>query len=220
MSTLVEVFHNLIDPQWIMQHGGLYIVLFIVFAETGLFVGFFLPGDSLLFITGMIIGNTAMPAHTPAFNVVYWIVQLSAAGIAGNYVGYWFGRSGPALLTKDGRLLKKQHLDRATEFYVKNGGKAIVLARFLPVIRTFAPIIAGMVRMNLRIFSIYNVLGSFLWVGSIVAAGFLLGENTWVKENVEKIILAIVAVTTLPVALKMIRANKAADAAKQQATKL
>lgn len=210
MNVLIEMFQNLTNPEWIMLHGGLYLVTFIVFAETGLFVGFFLPGDTLLFITGMIIANTLSPMDTPILNLVYWVFLISAAGIIGNYVGYWFGRtSGQRLFQrKDSWIFKKKHLYQAKEFYEKKGGGAIVLARFLPIVRTFAPIIAGVVGMDRKKFSFYNILGSFAWVGSIVGAGFLLGENVWVQQNLEKIILLIVVLTTAPLIIKAISGRK------------
>lgn len=210
MSTLIEFFQNLTSPEWIMQYGGLYFVMFIIFAETGLFVGFFLPGDTLLFITGMIIANTLMPTATPVINLLYWVVLLSFAGIVGNYVGYWFGKKSGSMLfeRKDTWLFKKKHLYQAKEFYEKKGGGAIVFARFLPIVRTFAPIIAGVVAMDRKKFSAYNFIGSIAWVGSIVTAGFLLGENAWVKENLEKIIIGIVVLTTAPVLIKMILGKK------------
>lgn len=206
MNALLELFANLTNPEWIMQYGGLYLVMFIVFAETGLFVGFFLPGDTLLFITGMIIANTLSPAATPILNLLYWVLLISAAGIAGNYLGYWFGRrSGDNLFQrKDTWIFKKKHLYQAKEFYGRKGGGAIVLARFLPIVRTFAPIIAGVVGMDRKKFSYYNIVGSFAWVGSIVSAGFMLGENEWVQHNLEKIILIIVVVTTAPLIVKAI----------------
>lgn len=207
---MVEFLQNLTNPDWIMTHGGLYVVLFIVFAETGLFVGFFLPGDSLLFITGMIIANIVAPGVSPVLNLIYWILLISAAGIIGNFVGYWFGlRSGNILLKrKDSLLFKKKYLHRAKEFYEQRGGWAIILARFLPIVRTFAPIVAGMVKMERKKFSFYNIVGSFAWVGSIVSIGFLLGENELVKEHMEKVILGIVIVPLVPVILKLVMGKK------------
>ena len=202
---MIELIKNLCDPAWIMQHGGLYIVLLIVFAETGFFIGFFLPGDSLLFIAGVILANTEV-AGNAYLELGYWVILIAVAGIAGNFVGYWFGRKSGAMLMerKDSRLFKKKHLLKAQEFYERRGGTAIIIARFLPIVRTFAPIIAGMVQMDIRKFSLYNVTGSFLWVGSIVMGGFFLGNIAWVKENLELIILGIVGVTTLPVAIKLL----------------
>ncbi|RYD56242.1 MAG: DedA family protein [Sphingobacteriales bacterium] len=207
---MLELFHNLTNPEWLMQYGGLYFVALIVFAETGLFIGFFLPGDTLLFIAGMMIAAALSPFDSSIANLAYWVALIAAAGIVGNYVGYWFGRrSGDMLFQrKDTWLFKKRHLYQAKEFYEKKGGGAIVLARFLPMVRTFAPIIAGVVKMDAKKFSFYNIVGSLAWVGSIVSAGYLLGENAWVKGNLEKIIIGIVVVTTTPVLVKMLKGRK------------
>ena len=206
IQTIIEFFSNLTNPEWIMQHGGLYIVVLIVFIETGLFFGFFLPGDSLLFIAGMVIANTLAPFGEPVVNVVYWITLITVAGIAGNFAGYWFGRKSEGLLLhrKDSWFFKKKYLMQARDFYEKKGGGAIVLARFLPIVRTFAPIVAGMVKMEAGRFAFYNALGSLLWAGTIVTAGFLLGENAWVQNNLEKIIIGIVVITTAPVFAKVL----------------
>ncbi len=209
MQTIIEFFSHLTNPEWIMNYGGLYIVMLIVFIETGLFFGFFLPGDSMLFIAGMVIANTLSPFAWPVVNLFYWITLIAAAGILGNYAGYWFGKKSDRLLfRKDNWLFKRKYLVQATAFYNKKGGGAIMLARFLPIIRTFAPIVAGMVKMNATKFSFYNILGSFLWACSIISAGFLLGENAWVKDNLEKIIIGIVAITTGPVFVKLLMGRK------------
>lgn len=209
-----DLFYNLTSPEWLAQYGGLYFVAAIVFAETGLFIGFMLPGDTLLFIAGMMIANSLVPFDTPVINLAYWLLLIALAGILGNYVGYWFGRRSGSMLfnRKDTWLFKKRHLSQTKEFYEKKGGGAIVLARFLPIVRTFAPIVAGVVKMDLRKFSFYNVLGSAAWVGSVVTAGFLLGENTWVKGHLEHIIIGIFAVTTVPVLLKMLKSRMKAPA--------
>jgi membrane-associated protein len=210
MQPIIEFFSNLTNPEWIMQHGGLYIVVLIVFIESGLFFGFFLPGDSLLFIAGMVIANTLSPFGFPIVNLLYWILLISTAGILGNYLGYFFGTKSDRFLLrrKDNWLFKKKYLFQAKDFYDRKGGGAIVLARFLPIVRTFAPIVAGMVKMKLSKFSLYNVIGSFLWAGMIVSAGFLLGENQWAKENLEKIMLGIVFITTGPVLIKLVFKKK------------
>ncbi|MEO7264417.1 MAG: VTT domain-containing protein [Ferruginibacter sp.] len=210
MQPFIDLFSNLTNPEWIMQHGGLYIVVLIVFIETGFFFGFFLPGDSLLFIAGMVIANTLAPLNIPLLNLLYWVLLITAAGVIGNFVGYWFGRKSDGILfqRKDNWLFKKKYLIQAKEFYDKKGGNAIVLARFLPIVRTFAPIVAGIVKMDKKKFAMYNVAGSFLWAGSIVTAGFLLGESAWVKSNLEKIILGIVLITTAPVIIKLLVGNK------------
>lgn len=210
MHELLDLLKLLIDPNWIMAHGGIYIVMFIIFAETGLFVGFFLPGDSLLFVTGMIIANTNVPFDSNVANLMYWIPLIIVAGIIGNFVGYWFGRkSGNYLFQrKDTLLFKKKHLYQAQEFYEKRGGTAIILARFMPIVRTFAPIIAGVVKMDYKKFTLYNVIGSVAWVVSMVMTGYLLGENVWVKDNLEKVIVGIIVITTGPVLFKMFFGKK------------
>ncbi len=210
MQTIIDFFSNLTNPEWIMLHGGLYIVVLIVFIETGFPFGFFLPGDSLLFIAGMVIANTLSPFGEPFVNLLYWILLITTAGILGNFVGYWLGKKSDGLLLhrKDTWLFKKKYLLQAKDFYDKKGGMAIMLARFLPIVRTFAPIVAGLVKMNPGRFAFFNVVGSFLWAGSIVTAGFLLGENKWVQENLEKIIIGIVIITTAPVIIKLIAGRK------------
>lgn len=212
MHQLIELFKSLTDPAWIDAHGGLYIVMLIIFAETGLFVGFFLPGDSILFITGTIIGASA--AHQPLGNsyvgLIYWTSIISAAGILGNMLGYWFGkRSGHLLFErKDTFLFKRKHLLQAKDFYEKRGGAAIILARFLPIVRTFAPIVAGIVGMNYRKFFLYNIIGSLAWVVSMICLGFILGKNVWVQNNLDKVILILILVTTAPVLFRMFFSKK------------
>ncbi|MDE3254372.1 MAG: VTT domain-containing protein [Bacteroidota bacterium] len=210
MESILELFKHLTNADWITQHGGLYLVALIVFAETGLFVGFFLPGDSLLFVTGLIIAQSASPFDSAALNLPYWIVLITLAGIIGNLVGYWFGKkTGPILFErKDTWLFKRKHLIQAKEFYEKKGGSAIILARFIPIVRTFAPIVAGVVHMERKKFLLYNIIGSFAWVASMTITGYCLGENEWVKGNLEKIVIGLILVTTLPVLYKMIFAKK------------
>ncbi len=210
MDAFLEFLKNLTDPVWISNHGGLYLVVLIIFAETGLFVGFFLPGDSLLFITGMIIANSLSPFSNEVMNLVYWMSLISVAGIIGNTVGYWFGKkSGPLLFErKDTWLFKRKYIVQAKEFYDKKGGGAIVLARFLPIVRTFAPIVAGVVRMDFKKFMFYNFIGCLAWVISMVMAGYLLGSNIWVKENLEYIVIGIVVITTAPVLMKLFFSKK------------
>ena len=209
MQVIIDFFSNLTNPEWIMLHGGLYIVVLIVFIETGFPFGFFLPGDSLLFIAGMVIANTLSPFSEPVANLLYWILLIAMAGTFGNFAGYWLGRKSDGLLfRKDTWLFKKRYLLQAKEFYDKKGGAAIVLARFLPIVRTFAPIVAGLVKMNPGRFSLYNFIGSFFFFFSIVTAGFLLGENKWAQENLEKIIIGIVVITTAPVLIKLLSGRK------------
>lgn len=213
MDSILELLRQLINPDWIMAHGGLFLVAFIIFAETGLFVGFFLPGDSLLFITGMIIAgakNNPIPFESHPLNLIFWIILLTIAAILGNMVGYWFGKkSGPLLFErKETWLFKRKHLESAHAFYEKKGGGAIIVARFLPVVRTFAPIVAGVVHMNHKKFILFNIVGAVLWISSLTTLGFVLGENAWIKEQLEWIIIGLVLVTTLPVAIKMFFGKK------------
>jgi len=222
MHDIIELLKTLLaDPDklmnWITDHGGLYLVMFIIFAETGLFVGFFLPGDSLLFVTGITIANTMSPFGSTPANLAYWMTLISIAGILGNFVGYWFGNKSGHLLMKrpDSWLFKKKHLEQAHDFYEKKGGMAILLARFLPIVRTFAPIVGGMAEMNYKKFVKYNIIGCIAWVFSMTMAGYLLGEVPWVKANLEKIVIIIILVTTGPVLFKMFFGrNKAAKEVK------
>lgn len=210
MEEFLEFIKNLTDPVWISKHGGLYLVVLIIFAETGLFVGFFLPGDSLLFITGMIIANALSPFTNDALNLIYWMSLISVAGIIGNMVGYWFGKkSGPLLFERrDTWLFKRKYIIQAKEFYDKKGGAAIIIARFLPIVRTFAPIVAGVVHMDFKKFVFYNIIGCLAWVISMVMAGFLLGSNIWVKENLEYIVIGLILITTAPVLFKLFFSKK------------
>lgn len=207
MTDIIDFIKNLADAEWIITNGGLYLVMLIVFAETGLFVGFFLPGDYLLFITGMIVANSMYPFDHSWANLLFWNTMITICAILGNFVGYWFGnKSGPLLFErKDSLLFKKKHMEQARAFYEKKGGSAIVIARFLPIVRTFAPIVAGVVKMDFKKFVRYNFIGAVIWVFSLVSLGFVLGENEFVKEYLDKIVIGIIVVTTLPVLWKIIR---------------
>ena len=198
---------------------GIYMVLFIVFAETGLFVGFFLPGDSLLFLSGIYCESLAHPltflplGYSPVF-VVATLIALS--GIIGNIFGYWFGSVyGKNLYQKkDGFFFKRKYLDHSESFFQKHGGVAIVFARFLPIVRTFVPIIAGIVHMKKSKFMLYNIISSILWSFILVYAGhylyglFLEKFDIDLKHHIEKIIFILVAVTTFPLVMKAIKARK------------
>jgi len=198
---------------------GIYMVLFIVFAETGLFVGFFLPGDSLLFLSGIYCESLAHPltflpqGYSPVF-VVATLIALS--GIIGNVFGYWFGSVyGKNLYQKkDGFFFKRKYLDHSESFFQKHGGVAIVFARFLPIVRTFVPIIAGIVHMKKSKFMLYNIISSILWSFILVYAGhylyglFLEKFDIDLKHHIEKIIFILVAVTTFPLVMKAIKARK------------
>ena len=198
---------------------GLWLVLFIVFAETGLFAGFFLPGDSLLFLAGIysreLIENF-MFVDSDFLNVVILAALVAAAGILGNTVGYWFGaKSGYYLYNKqDTFWFKKKYLVQSKDFFEKHGGRAIILARFLPIFRTFAPIVAGIVMMEKKKFMLYNVISSIVWSFSLIFAGhylygFLL-ENYEIdlKQHIETIVIVLVVITIVPVILKFSKKAK------------
>jgi membrane-associated protein len=216
---------DLLNPMFYIVMGGLWIILLIVFAETGLFAGFFLPGDSLLFVAGIYSTNLINELFKSVglswqrnewFDLLLLVAMISFAGIIGNTVGYWFGRKiGPTMFRwKDNFFFKKHYLEQAHEFYDKHGGGAIVFARFLPIVRTFAPIIAGIVGMDKKKFAFYNIVGCIAWVVSMIFAGHFLQK--WVqsqfgfdlKDHLEAIIIVIVLVTTAPVLIKLITGRK------------
>lgn len=185
------------------QYGvWVYAILFlVVFCETGLVVTPFLPGDSLLFASGVASG-----AHL----LGYWQIMavLLAAGIGGDAVNYLIGRRvGPAIFSRDSRLIRKDHLLKAHAFYEKHGGKAIVLARFIPIVRTFAPFVAGIALMQPHTFFVYNIAGCIIWVGALVSAGYFLGNLEWVRNNFSLIVYGIIVLSVLPVIIELARAK-------------
>lgn len=216
---------NLIDPLFYINFDingikvGLWLVLFIVFAETGLFAGFFLPGDSLLFLSGIFsreLIENFMVVESDFLNVTILAALVALAGIIGNTVGYWFGsKSGYYLYNKqDTFWFKKKYLVQSKDFFEKHGGRAIILARFLPIFRTFAPIVAGIVMMEKKKFMLYNVLSSIIWSFSLIFAGhylygFLLKNyQIDLKNHIELIVLFLVVITIVPVILKFSKKSK------------
>jgi membrane-associated protein len=208
-----------LDPQKILEKGGLPILALIVFAESGLLIGFFLPGDSLLFIAGFLssgAGDHTLPA-------LPWVLLVAfAAAVVGDQVGYLFGRRvGPALFSRpDSRIFKQKYVQKADTFFDTHGAKTIVLARFVPIVRTFAPIVAGVGRMKYRTFVVYNLLGGLLWAVGLTTLGYFLGEIDAVKNNIELAVIAVVAVSLLPVMIELVKHRRsstkhAADAADQ-----
>lgn len=242
-------FHwtQLLQPQWYIEHGGLWLLLVVVFAETGLFAGFFFPGDSLLFVAGIYaheiktdagiikpgLGYQALKyLGLDAFQYTFWldlfviVALISVAGILGNALGYWTGKTfGHRMYHwRDRWFFKKRYLSEAHEFYEKHGGGAIVAARFIPIIRTFAPIVAGIVDMDKKKFHFFNIVGCVAWVVSMILGGFFLQK--WIlsqfgfdlKEHLEIIVLGIVLVTTAPLFIKLFfgKKKKAGDAASKK----
>jgi membrane-associated protein len=214
---ILNDFHwtQLLQPQFYIEHGGLWLILFVVYAETGLFAGFFLPGDSLLFVAGIYSSNIAnefIPTGNEYIDLLQLIGLISLAGILGNTTGYWFGKKvGPTMYQwNENFFFKKRFLVQAHDFYEKHGGGAIVIARFIPIIRTFAPIVAGIVQMDQKKFSFYNIIGCIAWVSSMLIGGHFLQK--WIlaqfgfdlKQHLEIIVLGIVFITTAPVIVKLV----------------
>lgn len=197
MHEIWNFIKQLTDPQSIIGYGGLALLLAVLFSETGLLIGFFLPGDSLLFIAGMICST--QPALL-GVNIVELIGLMALAAITGNVVGYIFGRrAGQSLFKRDDSVIfKKKYIQLTNDFYTRHGGKMLVLGRFLPIIRTFAPILAGVIKINFSTFMLYNILGAIAWVGSLTMLGYTLGGYIWVQKNIEYIVIFFIVITMVP----------------------
>lgn len=217
--------HELLQPQFYIDNGGLWLLLLIIFAETGLFIGFFFPGDSLLFVAGIFSDKLAISVFDTGssfFNLLLIIVLSAFAGVLGNTTGYIFGkRIGPAMFNwKNNILFKQKYLHQAQDFYDQHGGGAVVFARFVPIVRTFAPIVAGIVEMDKKKFAFFNIIGCFAWVGSMLAGGHYLDKffmqhyNFDIKKHLEVIVLGIVFITTAPVLVKLIFGKAKSSSAK------
>ncbi len=196
---------NLIGP-------ASYIVLFlIIFAETGLVIMPFLPGDSLLFVVGTLSGSGFL-------NIWISYLTLLGAAILGDTVNYWVGyHIGPKVFSKENsRIFNKAYLEKTREFYEKHGGKTIILARFLPIIRTFAPFVAGVGKMHYSSFLVFNIMGAFIWVTSLVFAGYFFGGLTFIKENFEYAIVGIILISLLPMVIEYIKYKSGPSLTKKQ----
>jgi membrane-associated protein len=206
MHELWDSIHSLIDPEMLLKEGGFYVLLFVVFAETGLFFGFFLPGDYLLFLAGMFVATDKLDV-----SIFLLICGLLLAAILGNFVGYWFGKkTGPVLYKKDDSFFfKKAYLISAQEYYNKQGAFALIMGRFIPIVRTFAPIVAGLINVNFVKFAIYNVIGGVLWIVSLTLLGYFLGMKfeKQVNEYLMYIIAGFVIVTAIPLVWTYIRSR-------------
>lgn len=209
MENFWEHLHKLTDAQTIISEGGFYLLLIVVYAETGLFFGFFLPGDYLLFMAGLLCATGLL--DVPIYTLV---LSLIAAGVLGNFTGYWFGyRTGPMILIqKDTFFFKRRYITMAEEFYKKYGGMALVLGRFFPIIRTFAPIFAGVVKVKFNKFTLYNFAGSIAWVVTLTLTGYYLGkEYPQLKNYLQYIVFALIAVTTVPLLFAFFRKGASLD---------
>jgi membrane-associated protein len=206
MEHFYEILKELVNPESIIRYGGLYLLLFVVFAETGLFFGFFLPGDSLMFTAGLLCATGILELH-----IVNLLIFMITAAVSGNMIGYLFGKKVGVLLfkRKSGFFFRQEHLLTARDFYQKHGGKAIVLSRFLPIVRTFAPIIAGIVELDYRKFFIYNVVGGVAWVSSLVLCGYFLGKYVpESKEYLKYIVIFLILITSIPFLVNSIKKKK------------
>lgn len=215
-----DSWKDLLNPQFYIDNGGFWLILFIIFAETGLFVGFFLPGDSLLFVSGIfavnIITETFGSTGSDFLDTTILSTAVAIAAVIGNEVGYWFGlKAGPALYKReDSFLFKKKYLFQAHDFFEDHGALAVIMARFLPVVRTFTPIVAGIVKMDKKRFLIDNIIGAFLWSFSLIFAGHYLDKlfmeqfGIDLKSHLEMIILIIVIITTAPILIKFFFGKK------------
>lgn len=208
MESLFQLLRTLLNPESLrelltttLSGWPAYVTLFaIVFAETGLLIGFMLPGDSLLFIVGVIAGAGGL-------NVWGIIALLAAAAVIGDAVGYWLGyKAGPAIFDRpNSRFFKRDHLLKTQAFYEKHGGKTIIYARFIPIIRTFAPFVAGVARMHYPRFAMFNVVGGVGWVISLVLLGFFLGEHEFIRKHLEIVILGIIGLSVTPIIFETLK---------------
>ena len=181
---------------------GFWVALAIIFAECGILLGFFLPGDSLLFVVGLFIAQGSIDMNL-------WVacLLLIAAAIAGNIVGYWIGRAvGPSLFNKpDSRLFRKEYVDKTHEFFERYGARAIILARFVPIVRTFITAVAGIARMDFRKYLIYSSIGAALWAGLVTFAGYHLGNIEFIKKNIELVLILVVLISVIPIVIEYVR---------------
>ena len=208
LSTLLAV-GGFLDPQELISRGGYLLIFGIVFAESGLLIGFFLPGDSLLFLAGSLCALNPFDAAKPApLDFLPTCIVLTLAAIVGNTLNYWLGRwTGQAVWNRpDGRLFKKRYLEQAHGFYERYGGLSLVITRYIPIARTFTPFIAGVSRMSFATYTLWNAVGAVLWVWSLLIAGHQLGQVPFVKKHIELIILGIIAVSFLPVVIGLVLA--------------
>jgi membrane-associated protein len=179
-----------------------WVVLGIIFAECGLLIGFFLPGDSLLFVTGLFIAQGFI-----SMNIWLGAILLTIAAIVGNGVGYWIGKkAGPALFRKpDSKLFKREYVEKTGHFFEKYGARAIVMARFVPIVRTFITAMAGMGGMNFRRFITFSAIGGVIWAGGVTILGYFLGNIPFVEKNIELILLLVVVISVIPIVMEWIK---------------
>ncbi|KEQ29518.1 DedA family protein [Pedobacter antarcticus] len=204
MHDFWNTLHQFIDPEKLLKEGGFYVVMFVIFAETGLFFGFFLPGDYLLFLAGMFVATGKLDV-----NIYVLIAGLFVAAVSGNFTGYWFGKkTGPVLYDrKDSFFFKKKYLKAAEVYYNKQGAFALIMGRFVPIVRTFAPIFAGVVKLDFKKFALYNISGGFLWITSLTLLGYFLGKKfeKEINDYLLYIIVGFIVITTIPLIITFLK---------------
>jgi membrane-associated protein len=208
LESIRHFLHSIYDVEGIIRTGGPLLVCIIVFVETGFFVGFFLPGDSLLVTAGVFAAAGVVPLK-------WLLLPVMLCAIVGDQIGYWIGRAaGRALYRREDSLFfRKQHLLRAHNFYETYGGKTVILARFVPIIRTFCPPVAGAAQMPYHLYLVYDVFGGILWVGTMILGGFFLGRSIPnISQRIHYVILAVVFLSVLPVIVSILRARGASPA--------
>jgi len=206
MQPILDFIHRLGDPRALVAWGGYVGLTIIIFAETGLLIGFFLPGDSLLVTAGLLASQT----QRFDLNVFVLGALLSLASIAGNTVGYYIGKvTGPRLFSRESSFLfNRKHLERAHAFYERHGGKTIILARFMPIVRTFVPVVAGMGQMQYRRYTLYNVVGGLAWIWSMLFIGYFLGRYIpGIGDHIELVILVVIFLSLLPGIIAWLRSR-------------
>jgi len=209
LESILHFFRSLYDPEGLkelIRSGGAPLVCTIVFVETGFFVGFFLPGDSLLVTAGIFAAAGAVPLR-------WLLLPVMACAIVGDQIGYWIGRTaGPALYKREDSLFfRRSHLQRAHDFYEKYGGRAVIFARFVPIIRTFCPPVAGAARMPYTRYLMFDIFGGVLWVGAMILGGYFLGRNVPnIGQRIHYVIAAVVLLSVLPAVISIVRARRAA----------
>lgn len=215
MLALILAAGGFLDPEKLIDAFGLLGIFLIVFAESGLLIGFFLPGDSLLFTAGFLASGPSSVAEELHLPLLPLLVLIWVGAVAGDQVGYLFGkRVGPALFNRpDSRFFKREHVEKAEAFFAKHGPKAIVLARFVPIVRTFTPITAGVSSMHYRTFVTYNLVGGTIWAFGVTLLGYFLGQVDVIEENLELAILTVVAISCAPIVVELYRARKERRAA-------
>lgn len=204
MQDFWNSLQQFIDPEKLLKEGGFYVVMFVIFAETGLFFGFFLPGDYLLFLAGMFVATGKLDV-----NLYVLILGLILAAVSGNFTGYWFGRkTGPVLYErKDSFFFKKRYLKAAEDYYNKQGAFALIMGRFVPIVRTFAPIFAGVVKLDFKRFALYNFAGAIIWIASLTLLGYFLGKRfeKEINDYLLYIIIGFIVITSIPLVYTFVK---------------